>query len=184
MIEELNTHPNGCWRSKAITCSRCAKIQVMQNSLTPDSNSGAKLPGFIRRLFSLRRGNKSQKTPGEELEEPNVQTEKQYLSGFSIEYNGKSFLNRNGTAVLGINFSTNSTVRVDDLHISVNDNEFQALDWTPFSFSENVSRMYRFNLNDILKVGGEVQLKELKLTVGVNGQEYQSRLFSIANLIL
>lgn len=102
---------------------------------------------------------------------------------FSLEFNGQSFLYRNGTAALGVTFRSDKPAKVDSLFIAADNNRFQALDWQPFSFSNSHNRLFKFDLAAIISILGEKRLNEIKLNATVGRENYQSPPFDITSLI-
>jgi hypothetical protein len=104
-------------------------------------------------------------------------------AGFSLEYNGKASLYRNGHVALGINFSSDFETEVVELCIEVGNMTFHALGWEPFSFSGQRKAIFKFDLNQIISSAGEGSLKELILRASADGGEYSSPSFNLAFLI-
>jgi hypothetical protein len=104
-------------------------------------------------------------------------------AGFSLEYNGKVNLYRNGHVALGINFSSDFETRVVELRIEAGKLVYPALDWKPFSFSGWREAVFKFDLSQIINSAGEGSLKELFLQASADGGEYRSPSFNLAFLI-
>lgn len=138
---------------------------------------------IIRRLFNpLLATGPQQKT--KETDKPNHEIQTNNMLHFSVEFDGRSHLYRNGTAALGIKFCSDLPVSVDNLHIAIDGKKFQALDWKPFTFINTDSQFYKFNLSNILKVVDEEKLKAASFIALAGGKERQSSLFDISTLIL
>jgi hypothetical protein len=139
---------------------------------------------IIKRLFNPCRATGPRQKPNEETDKPNLEIKENNQLHYSVEFNGRSHLYRNGTAALGIRFRSDLPVNVENVCIAIDGKKFQALDWKPFTFTISSSQLYKFNLSDILQVVDEEKLKAASFIAWAGGKECQSSSFDISTLIL